>query len=188
MRIVGGTFRGRKLTPLGKGDMGAHLRPTTDRVRESLFNLLLGGRFGDPIDGASVLDVFAGSGALGFESLSRGAAGLTLVDDGRAAQKLIAANIDLLGLRDVARLIRANATRLPPLNPERDRPADLVFLDPPYGKDLGARALISARNGGWIAPDALIVWEESTEQPPPDGFQLLEHRRYGDTCVTFLRG
>ena len=187
MRIVGGEFRGRKLTPVGKGDAGAHLRPTTDRVRESLFNLLMGGRFDDPISGAHVLDLFAGTGALGLEALSRGAAHVTAVDDGRAAQKLILSNIDLLQVKDRARLIRANATRLPAMTPPRDRPADLVFLDPPYSKDLGLRALTAARDGGWIAPGALIVWEEATEQPVPEGWELLEHRLYGDTWVTLTR-
>lgn len=113
MRIVGGTFRGRRLAALGKGDAGAHLRPTSDRVRESLFSMLEGGRFGDPIDGARVLDLFAGTGALGLEALSRGAAQVTFVDDGRVAQKLLAENIATLGLRDATRVIRASALRLP---------------------------------------------------------------------------
>ncbi|MEL6685367.1 MAG: RsmD family RNA methyltransferase, partial [Pseudomonadota bacterium] len=93
MRIIGGTHRGTALAAVGKGDAGAHLRPTTDRVRESLFNVLQGGRFGDPITGARVLDLFAGTGALGFEALSRGAAHVTLVDNGRVAQKLMRENI-----------------------------------------------------------------------------------------------
>lgn len=184
MRIVGGTFRGRRLAALGKGDAGAHLRPTSDRVRESLFSMLEGGRFGDPIDGARVLDLFAGTGALGLEALSRGAAQVTFVDDGRVAQKLLAENIATLGLRDATRVIRASALRLPPA----EDAAQLIFLDPPYGKDLGPKALAAARAQGWIAPDALIVWEERGPQDPPEGFTLLEHKTYGDTVMTLLRG
>ncbi|WP_370272549.1 16S rRNA (guanine(966)-N(2))-methyltransferase RsmD [Pseudooceanicola nitratireducens] len=184
MRIVGGTFRGRRLAALGKGDAGAHLRPTSDRVRESLFSMLEGGRFGDPIDGARVLDLFAGTGALGLEALSRGAAQVTFVDDGRVAQKLLAENIATLGLRDATRVLRASALRLPPA----EDAAQLIFLDPPYGKDLGPKALAAARAQGWIAPDALIVWEERGPQDPPEGFTLLEHKTYGDTVMTLLRG
>jgi 16S rRNA (guanine966-N2)-methyltransferase len=184
MRIVGGTFRGRRLAALGKGDAGAHLRPTSDRVRESMFSMLEGGRFGDPIDGARVLDLFAGTGALGLEALSRGAAQVTFVDDGRVAQKLLAENIATLGLRDATRVIRASALRLPPA----EDAAQLIFLDPPYGKDLGPKALAAARAQGWIAPDALIVWEERGPQDPPEGFTLLEHKTYGDTVMTLLRG
>ncbi len=184
MRIVGGTFRGRRLAALGKGDAGAHLRPTSDRVRESLFSMLEGGRFGDPIDGARVLDLFAGTGALGLEALSRGAAQVTFVDDGRVAQKLLAENIATLGLRDATRVVRASALRLPPA----EDAAQLIFLDPPYGKDLGPKALAAARAQGWIAPDALIVWEERGPQDPPEGFTLLEHKTYGDTVMTLLRG
>ncbi|MBT9384120.1 16S rRNA (guanine(966)-N(2))-methyltransferase RsmD [Pseudooceanicola sp. CBS1P-1] len=183
MRIIGGEFRGRRLAALGKGDAGAHLRPTTDRVRESLFSMLLGGRFGDPIGDAVVLDLFAGTGALGLEALSRGAARVTFVDDGRVAQKLIGANLAELGVKDRATLSRANATRLPPLSGD---PATLVFLDPPYGLDLGGKALASAMAQGWIAPGALIIWEESSPQPAPEGFELLDTRRFGDTHVTFL--
>lgn len=183
MRIIAGDWRGRSLTSVGKGDPRAHLRPTTDRVRESLFNMLGGGRFGEPFEGARVLDLFAGTGALGLEALSRGAETCTFVDDGRKAQSLLRDNIRLLGCGDRARLIARDATRLPPA----EAACDLVFLDPPYGKDLGARALSAARAGGWIAPEALIVWEESAPQPAPEGFALLDTRRYGDTHVTVLR-
>lgn len=182
MRIVAGDWRGRRLVALGKGDAGAHLRPTTDRVRESLFNMLSGGRFGDPFDGARVLDLFAGTGALGFEALSRGADHLTLVDDGRVAARLIRENIRLLDCADRARLIAVNATRMPPA----EAPCDLVFLDPPYGRGLGSKALSSAKAHGWIAPGALIVWEENSPQEAPAGFDRAETRRYGDTHVTVL--
>lgn len=182
MRIVAGDFRGRRLAELGKGDAGAHLRPTTDRVREALFNMLVGGRFGAPFDGTRVLDLFAGSGALALEALSRGAAHATLVENGRTGQRLIRENLALLGCAGRARLIGADATRLP----ATETPCDLVFLDPPYGKDLGARALAAARAGGWIAPGALIVWEENGPQAAPEGFTLRDSRRYGDTTVTLL--
>lgn len=182
MRIIAGEFRGRKLASVGKGDPGAHLRPTTDRVRESLFNTLGGGRLGDPVNGARVLDLFAGTGALGLEALSRGAAHVTLVDDGRAAGKLIRENIQTLGCKASCKMIARDATRLPPA----DAPCGLVFLDPPYGKDLGGRALAAAKAGGWIASQALIVWEEETAQEAPEGFELLDHKRYGDTWITFL--
>ncbi|SDH91373.1 16S rRNA (guanine(966)-N(2))-methyltransferase RsmD [Alloyangia pacifica] len=182
MRIIAGDWRGRALTAVGKGDPGAHLRPTTDRVRESLFNMLGGGRFGEPFEGAVVLDLFAGTGALGLEALSRGAASATFVDDGRVAQKLIKQNIRLLACADRARTLSCNATRLPPA----EAPATLVFLDPPYGLNLGAKALAAAHTQGWLAPEALIVWEESGPQEAPEGFTMLDSRRYGDTTVTLL--
>ncbi|WP_353473804.1 16S rRNA (guanine(966)-N(2))-methyltransferase RsmD [Salipiger sp. H15] len=182
MRIIAGDWRGRALSAVGKGDPGAHLRPTTDRVRESLFNMLGGGRFGEPFEGATVLDLFAGTGALGLEALSRGAVSATFVDDGRVAQKLIRQNIRLLGCEDRARLLSCNATRLPAAEAQ----ATLVFLDPPYGQSLGGRALEAARAQGWLAPGALIVWEESGPQAAPEGFAPLDSRRYGDTTVTLL--
>ncbi|MBN8185516.1 16S rRNA (guanine(966)-N(2))-methyltransferase RsmD [Salipiger thiooxidans] len=183
MRIIAGDWRGRALTAVGKGDPRAHLRPTTDRVRESLFNVLAGGRFGDPFEGARVLDLFAGTGALGLEALSRGAAACCFVDDGRKSLSLLRDNIRLLGCADRTRVIARDATRLPPA----ETPCDLVFLDPPYGKALGDKALAAARDGGWLAPGALVVWEEKGPQLAPEGFTPLEDRRYGDTHVTLLR-
>lgn len=181
MRIIGGTHRGTALASVGKGDSGAHLRPTTDRVRETLFNVLLGGRYGDPVDDARVLDLFAGTGALGLEALSRGAAHVTFVDDGRFAIKLVRENIAKLRRGDDCTVVSRNATKLP-----EGMPHDLVFLDPPYGKSLGQKALEAAVTGGWIAPNALVVWEENAPQAAPDGFTLLDHRRYGETHITFL--
>lgn len=182
MRIIGGTHRGTALAAVGKGDAGAHLRPTTDRVRESLFNVLQGGRFGDPITDAQVLDLFAGTGALGLEALSRGAAHVTFVDSGRVAGKLIRDNITKLRRQADTTQISADIARLP-----AGTPCDLIFLDPPYGQGLGARALQAAQRGGWIAPGALIVWEENTPQIASVGFTALDQRRYGDTWVTFMR-
>lgn len=184
MRIVGGAFRGRALASLGKGDPGAHLRPTTDRTRESLFNMLSGGRFGDPLTQARVLDLFAGTGALGLEALSRGAVQATFVDDGGKARALINRNIGICGVADQTRLIKRDARKLA-ANP--DAPYDLVFLDPPYGKGLGEQALATALAQGWVAQGALIVWEESAPITPPPGTMLLEARRYGDTTISLLR-
>ncbi len=179
MRIIAGEFRGRKLAALGKGDAKAHLRPTPDRVRESLFSLLASRL---DLDGLRVLDLFAGTGALGLEALSRGAAEAVFVESGRVGQRLIARNIETLGVGERARLIGADATRLG----RAEGAFDLVFLDPPYGQGLGELALGAARAGGWLAPDAFIVWEEDAAKAAPAGFDLLEHRSYGDTHLTLL--
>ncbi len=184
MRIIAGKHRGLTLASVGKGDAGAHLRPTTDRVRESLFNLLLNGGYGDPVTGARVLDLFAGTGALGLEALSRGAAHVTFVDDGTKARNLIRENIDKCRAQEATTFIRRDATRLGEV---QGPPYELIFLDPPYGKGLGGKALSAALNGGWIAGDALIVWEENTAQDAPEGFDLLDQRKYGDTWINILR-
>jgi 16S rRNA (guanine966-N2)-methyltransferase len=187
MRIIGGARRGLHLVPVGAGDPAAHLRPTSDRVREAIFNLIINGKAsmaGDPVIGARVLDLFAGTGALGLEALSRGAAEVSFVETGRAAQALIKANIDRMQAQLVARLVKHDATRLPP----HSGPGfTLVFLDPPYGKVMGEAALQSALAGGWMAPGALIVWEESAPPVIPPGTALVDQRRYGDTVVTLLR-
>ncbi len=179
MRIIGGTYRGTRLAALGKGDAAGHLRPTPDRVRESIFNVL-SARL--EWCGLHVLDLFAGTGALGLEALSRGAAHATFIDNGRVAQKLITENIRKLSCADRTQVLQRDAARIGPA----DVPCDLVFLDPPYGKGLGQKALAAARASGWIARGALIVWEESAPQEPPEGFVLVEHRRYGDTHLTIL--
>ncbi|RED11952.1 16S rRNA (guanine(966)-N(2))-methyltransferase RsmD [Pontivivens insulae] len=179
MRIVGGRFRGRALAALGAGDGKAQLRPTTDRVRETLFNVLRGY---DLPDGARILDLFAGTGALGLEALSRGAVHATFVDDGAKAQSLLKRNIATLDVAAETRMIRRDARKLF----AADAPCDLIFLDPPYGRNMGAAALHSARTNGWIAPDALILWEEAQPQDVPEGFVEFERRSYGDTSVQFL--
>jgi len=184
VRIIAGSHRGLRLAAVGKGDPGAHLRPTSDRVRESLFNLLLNGRHGDPVTGARVLDLFAGTGALGLEALSRGAAHVTFVDYGTKALALIRENVAKCRAEDATRIVRRDATRLG-ANPAA--PHDLVFLDPPYGKGLGDRALAAALAGGWIAPGALVVWEEGGETDPPAGLEVLDRRRYGETSLAILR-
>lgn len=183
MRIIGGSRRGLKLTELGAGDAAAHLRPTSDRVREAIFNLLVNAH-GDPVTGARVLDLFAGTGALGLEALSRGAAEVTFVDDGAKALALLKANAARMRAEAATRILRQNATRLPP-NPGGR--FTLAFLDPPYGKTMGEAALASAWAGGWLAPEAVIVWEEGSAPNPPPGFVTLDQRRYGDTTVTLLK-
>ena len=180
MRIVAGRFRGHTLASVGKGDAGAHLRPTTDRVRESLFNVLANT---GAIDGARVLDLFAGTGALGLEALSRGAVHVSFVENGRVAQRLIAQNVEITRSQGETRLIRRDATKLGPCD---SAPHDLVFLDPPYGKGMGQKALAAAFAGGWLAPGAVVVWEENAPMEPPEGFALLDRRRYGETHVTLL--
>ncbi|MEX0280784.1 MAG: 16S rRNA (guanine(966)-N(2))-methyltransferase RsmD [Arenibacterium sp.] len=179
MRIIAGRFRGRALTPLGKGDAAAHLRPTPDRVRESLFSMLA---HRDAIDGARVLDLFAGTGALGLEALSRGASRVCFVENGRIGAQLITRNIALLGVEEEVQLLRRDATRL---GPAADS-FDLVFLDPPYGKGLGAKSLLACVEGGWIRDEALIVWEENSAQMAPHGFETIDARRFGDTYLTIL--
>ncbi len=184
MRIVGGQFRGKALSAVGKGDAGAHLRPTTDRVRENIFNILAGGRLGDPVTGAICLDLFAGTGALGLEALSRGAAHVTFVDQGRKAAQLISANIKLLGVGDQTRMIKADATRQPISS---DTPFDLIFLDPPYGRQMGEKALQLLLQADLVAENATIVWEENAPQTALPGLDLVDTRRYGDTHATFLK-
>ena len=181
MRIIAGTHRGAQLVPVGDGDAGAHLRPTSDRVRESLFNVLLGGRFGDPVRGVRVLDLFAGTGALGLEALSRGAAHVTFVDDGTVAQRLITSNIARLKRAADCTVLRCKADALP-----AGQTCGLVFLDPPYGMNLGLPALRAARAMGWIAPGTVVAWEERSAQIAPQGFRALDARRYGDTWITLL--
>ncbi|MEP4198502.1 MAG: 16S rRNA (guanine(966)-N(2))-methyltransferase RsmD [Aliishimia sp.] len=179
MRIIAGHHRGVRLASVGKGDAAAHLRPTPDRVRESLFNVLNAWL---DWDGARVLDLFAGTGALGLEALSRGAEHVSFVENGRVGHKLISENIAKLRCEDDVQVFKQDATRLG----TAPTPCDLVFLDPPYGKGLGPYALASARDGGWLASGALIVWEENAPQEAPEGFTLAERRRYGDTHLTFL--
>jgi 16S rRNA (guanine966-N2)-methyltransferase len=182
MRIVGGRLGGRTLA----SPRSQAIRPTADRLRESLFNILVHA-YGDPVSGARVLDLFAGTGAFGLEALSRGAAFALFVDDGAQARALLRENIAALGLGGVTRVFRRDATRLGPAHPLE--PFSLVFLDPPYGKGLAEKALISARDGGWLAGGALIAVEEATDAvfAAPAGFEELERRRYDDTEVVFLR-
>jgi 16S rRNA (guanine966-N2)-methyltransferase len=182
MRVVGGRLRGRALS----GPKSAAIRPTADRLRESLFNILVHA-YGDPITEARVLDLFAGTGALGIEALSRGASFALFVDESAEARALIRENVAMLGLGGVTRIFRRDATKLGPAHPVE--PFSLVFLDPPYGQGLTAAALVSACDGGWLTPGALIVLEEAAESAValPAGFSELERRVYDDTQFVFCR-
>ncbi|MEQ8922643.1 MAG: 16S rRNA (guanine(966)-N(2))-methyltransferase RsmD [Roseovarius sp.] len=181
MRIIGGAFRGRRLASVGRGDAAAHLRPTSDRVRESLFNVLANAH-ADRLDDARVLDLFAGTGALGLEAVSRGAAHVTFVENGRTAQKLLRENIRLCSAEDMTQTLPRDARKPGPA----PAPVTLVVLDPPYGKGIGEQALAAAIAQGWIAHDALIVWEESADITPPYGLTQIDERRYGDTFIRLL--
>jgi 16S rRNA (guanine966-N2)-methyltransferase len=154
-------------------------------LRESLFNILVHG-YGDPVAGARVLDLFAGTGALGIEALSRGASFVLFVDDGAEARALIRANVEALGLGGITRVFRRDATNLGAAHPLE--PFSLVFLDPPYGRGLAEPALLAARGGGWLVNEALaIVEEKSGTFRTPSGFTELERRRYDDSELIFLR-
>ena len=183
MRIVGGTRKGHSLA----SPAGAGTRPTSDRVREAIFNILAHGAAGLEIEGARVLDVFAGTGAIGFEALSRGARFCQFVDDDTAARGVIRRNADALGLIGQCKIWRRDATRLGPCAPLP--PFDLVFIDPPYGRGLGEKALVSLVAGSWFAPDAVIVLEEAKGAgvASPAGLVQVDRRDYGDTQVSFFR-
>ncbi len=182
MRVVGGSLRGRTLA----APKSQSIRPTADRLRESLFNILIHA-YDNPIAGARALDLFAGTGALGIEALSRGAAFTLFVDDGAEARALLRENVATLGLGGTSRIFRRDATKLGPAHPVE--PFSLAFLDPPYGKGLGEKALASARAGGWLKPDALIVVEEAAKAKfaAPEGFAEIERRPYDDTELVVLR-
>lgn len=181
MRIVAGRFRGKALN----SPADTSIRPTSDRVRESVFNILAN-RFGPAFEGVRVLDLFAGTGALGLEALSRGATGATFVDMGAEARGLIREHMIGFGVTGQAKLLRRDATDMGPAG--NIPPANLVFCDPPYGQGLGEKAIVSAAQGGWIAPGATIVLEErrDAEVTVPEGFTLDDERAYGDTMIRFL--
>jgi 16S rRNA (guanine966-N2)-methyltransferase len=155
-------------------------------LREALFNILAHS-YGDPVTDARVLDLFAGTGAIGIEAISRGADYALFVDEGVEARALLRDNVESLGLGGVTRIFRRDASRLGPAHPLD--PFSLVFLDPPYGKGLAEKSLISARDGGWLMPEALLVVEEAADAgfKAPDGFAELERRRYDDTEFVFVR-
>jgi 16S rRNA (guanine966-N2)-methyltransferase len=182
MRIVGGRLRGRTIV----GPKTSAIRPTADKLRETLFNILAHA-YGDPVTGARVLDLFAGTGALGLEALSRGAAFTLFMDEGAEARALIRQNVEALGLGGVSRIFRRDATRLGALHPLA--PFSLAFLDPPYGQGLAERALLSASAGHWLTPDAHVVVEEATDAAfaAPEAYEEIERRSYGDSELVFLR-
>ena len=182
MRIVGGRLRGRTLA----APKSQAIRPTADRLRESLFNILVHA-YGAPVTGARVLDLFAGTGALGLEAISRGAAFALLVDDGAEARARLRQNVEALGVAAVTKIFRRDATRLGPAHPVE--PFSLVFLDPPYAKGLAEKAVVSAREGGWLTGGALVVVEETADAfKTPKAFEEIERRKYDDTEFIFLRG
>ncbi len=182
MRVVAGRLKGRTIA----SPSSREIRPTADRLRESLFNILVHG-YGDPVDGARVIDLFAGTGALGIEALSRGAQFALFVDNGAEARALLRQNIEALALGGVSKVYRRDATDLGSAHPMP--PFSLALLDPPYGKGLGEKALAALRDGGWLAPDALVVVEEAKAAAfaAPEGFEELERRAYDDTEFVFLR-
>jgi 16S rRNA (guanine966-N2)-methyltransferase len=184
MRIVGGRLKGRALVaPEGKAT-----RPTSDRARESLFNVLAHAPWSRGVAGARVMDLFAGSGALGFEAMSRGAAFALFVETDAVARGAIRENVEALGLFGVTRLHRRDATDLGRKPAGLADPFDLVFLDPPYHTDLGVRALRRLGPGGWITPDALLVYECATDETPDlAGFAIEDARDWGAAKVFFLR-
>jgi 16S rRNA (guanine966-N2)-methyltransferase len=182
MRVVGGRLRGKQLV----GPRSDAIRPTSDYLRESLLNVLLHA-YDDPVAGARVLDLFAGTGALGMESVSRGAAFALFVENRPEARAIIRANVEALGLGGVTRIFRRDASRLGSVHPLE--PFSLVFADPPYGMGLAEQALIAARRGGWLEPRALIVAEEAMQPGfvPPSDFDVIERRSHSDTELIFLR-
>lgn len=184
VRIVGGRLRGRAFdAPEGQGT-----RPTGDRVRQALFNVLEHAGWSPGLQGRRVMDLFAGSGALGLEALSRGAEVCLFVESDGRARGVIGANAAALGVSAQSRMDRRNATDLG-LRPATGASYDLVFLDPPYGKGLGERALASVEEGGWVEPGAVAVWERGADEPPVTvpGWTPLDERRYGAARVSFLR-
>ena len=183
MRVVGGRLRGRTLaTPSDDA-----IRPTSDRVREAVFNWLLHGSPAAKIDGGRVIDLFAGTGALGIEALSRGAQFCLFVEEAAEARGLIRRNIEAFGLTGATKLWRRDATDLGPAG--NMTPYDVAFLDPPYGKGLGEKALAALAAGGWLVPDALCVLEERKDVviDVPDAFEVLDQRTWGDTQAVLMR-
>jgi 16S rRNA (guanine966-N2)-methyltransferase len=183
MRIVGGRFKGHSIAP----PHGSATRPTSDRVRESVFNILAHGHAGLELDGARVLDLFAGTGAMGLEAVSRGARFCQFVEESAEARGLIRKNADALGVIGLVKIWRRDATNLGPCAPQPG--FDLVFADPPYGKGLGEKALASLVSGQWLNPGAIVVLEESEKagDSPIEGLTLVDQRAYGDTKIRFYR-
>ena len=185
MRIVGGRLRGKGL--VSPADL--RVRPTSDRVRESLFNILAHNDFGITLEEARVLDLFAGTGALGCEAISRGAKWCLFVDADADSRALQRENVEALKLTGATKIWKRDATDLGPMPGNAGGPFGLVFCDAPYRKGLTEKALASARRGGWLAPNALIVAETAADEPglAVEGFETLDDRVYGETRVTVLK-
>jgi 16S rRNA (guanine966-N2)-methyltransferase len=184
MRLTSGRFGGRTLV----APADSSIRPTSDRVRQALFNVLEHRDFGTgfTLDGARVIDLFAGTGALGLEALSRGAGFALFVEEAAESRALIRRNVEAFGLTGATRIWRRDACKLGPCTGE---PFALAFLDPPYRKGLLAPALEALRAGGWLTPDALLVAENAADEELPEapGFALLDERLHGETRLSFLR-
>jgi len=185
MRIVSGTLRGRAImAPDGQGT-----RPTSDRARQAIFNVLEHAAWGEPLAGMRVIDLFAGSGALGFEAISRGAAFALFVETDEAARGAIRENADTFGIMGATRVHRRSATDLGPRPGSDGEAFALAFLDPPYGKGMGELALKALLDGQWLAPRALVVMERGADEPEIEtpGYERLDARDYGAARVLFLR-
>jgi len=185
MRIVGGRLKGRAIAG-PKGDGGqARLRPSSDRLREAVFNVLSHGDY-PGLDGARVLDLFAGTGAMGLEALSRGAARVQFVDDGAEARALLRQNIETFEVIGETKIYRRDATRL---GVNRGEPFDFLFLDPPYHTKLGDKAIASALDGGWLNDGAVIIHETHVDEIPAMQKRLSpnDERRYGTCKLTISR-
>lgn len=183
MRVIAGKFRGLRLKSIGSTPANKSLRPTTDRVRENLFNILSGGKYGNILNGARVLDMFAGTGILGIEAISRGASHATLFEKCVSTFKLIQDNIKLTNTINEINVMNTNVMHLEQCKTE---PFNLVFIDPPYQKNFGKPALARALEFGWLSEGALVVWEESTSPEVPKEFEWLDEKKYGNTVLTFL--
>jgi 16S rRNA (guanine966-N2)-methyltransferase len=181
MRIIGGRFKGRVL----QGPSDNEIRPTSDRLRETIFNILAHA-YDDPVTDAAVIDLYAGTGGMGIEALSRGARKALFVEAAAKARALIRANIDALGLGGVTQIFRRDARNLGQA-PRAGR-FNLAFLDPPYGQHLGEETLVALREGGWLLPRALVILEEAADAEliGLEGYRVLETRVYGNTKIVIL--
>jgi 16S rRNA (guanine966-N2)-methyltransferase len=184
MRVIGGSFKGRRLSAIKPEGNMTSLRPTTDRIKESLFNILSGGKFDLRIEKSRILDIFAGSGALGLEAISRGAKYCTFIEKNEACVRILNTNLNIFNIKNQTNIKTFDATNFP-MNP--DPPYDLVFLDPPYRKSLGEAAIISALASNWISDHALIVLEEGEQISSLKGLKLEDTRRYGGTILHFFK-
>jgi len=184
MRIVAGELRGRTLV----APKGHSTRPTADRTREALFNVLEHAAWSPGLQGCRVIDLFAGSGALGLEALSRGAAFCRFVDSDLVARDATKCNLAALRLDERALIAGEDAGRLPPRRGRDGGPFDFAFLDPPYGGDLGERALAALVRGNWLAPEAIVILERGAEEGDlqAPGYEILNSRAWGAARVCFL--
>ena len=183
MRIVAGKWKGRKLHELSGKVLASELRPTLDRVRETIFNILTHGIHYE-VKGARVLDLFCGTGALGFEALSRGASCACLIDNEKSSLSVASENKNLFKAGKEVNLLKRDATKL---NQNSDQDYNLVFLDPPYGRFLGEVAINQALQKGWISKGAIIVWEENDAVCAPKELIMIRSKKIGKSCINFLK-